>query len=250
MNPQWRCSYFISLLLLTCCFQALASENLGNLQLEFPENTLFVSLGSTCTPAEALRSFGLRKSAFPFDWILSVDGMKVIELLDDNFAFFIDAKYLQPNTRNGILVHLRYHLEFVHEEKFIHDEDSLGAPYFKNLEEMQAKYARRVERFKQLRNFPGKVYFFRINWALSTHPHYAFPDEGNLHISVYYASQLFHALKRFFPELDFDLIIINDEKEKINFEEIKLTDRIRIFSGTGSTHFKKIFDTLITERNG
>jgi len=56
---------------------------------QFNREPIFVSLGSYCAPASLIRSSGFRKAAFPFDWNISLDGEKLIELLEDDFEHFL-----------------------------------------------------------------------------------------------------------------------------------------------------------------
>lgn len=168
---------------------------------------LFVSLGSFCGPALTIQATGLRRGAFPLDWMLSVDGEKVIKLLDDNFLYFFNTAYLSPYV-NGILLHKYYHLEFSHEGTWI------GNTFFDNYPGFLEKYQRRINRFRKLNYYKGKIFFVRAAWPLSTHPNYAFSDPGNIEITEDYAIRLFNALKRFFPSADVHLIIINSPNEK------------------------------------
>jgi hypothetical protein len=186
------------------------------------KNKTFISLGSFCGPALQIKQLGLREAAYPLDWMLSVNGKKLIELLDEDFAFFTDECFLKTHPTSGILLHLHYCLEFTHEEYTI-------GP-FRNMEQLKEKYNRRIERFRKLRNCPNKIYFIRASWPLSINLNYSFADPGNLEISEEYAHLLFAALKRFFPDLDFELFIFNNKNEQ-DFEEVKVFDHIKIFTG-------------------
>ena len=164
---------------------------------------LYISLGSICEPAKQLREKGLRKGAFPFDWMLSVNGDKLIEILEDDFTYFLDSRYLVPFVNNKVLLNTYYQLEFSHEGEW-----KKPYPYFQYTK-LRAKYARRIERFRKIKKYKGPVYFFRQSWPLSTHPNYAFSHIANLEISEDYARRLFYALQRYFPKVDIRLIVIN-----------------------------------------
>ena len=58
------------------------------------DETLFISLGSWCNVAANLRKNEMRKAAFPFDWITSVDCEKFLEIFATDFKYFLDDKYL------------------------------------------------------------------------------------------------------------------------------------------------------------
>lgn len=171
--------------------------------LETSTDPLFVSLGSTCGPATAMRSSGIRKTAFPLDWLFSFDGNKIIEMLDTDFAHFTNPKYLTRSVNRSIL-NTQYRLEFPHDGIWIKTN------FYQNLPLFQKKYQRRIERFRTLRNYHGKIYFVRCAWYLSTHRNFAFPSPENLEISEEYAKRLYAALQRYFPKVDIYLVIRNN----------------------------------------
>ncbi len=192
------------------------------LKLDFQaENEpLFVSLGSYCWPALTIKNCGLRRASFPLDWVVSLNGEKVIELLDNRFVDFTNEAYFVSSSRQ-MLLHSYYELAFQHEGLWENTND------FKKVQEFQEKYERRIERFKRLNEYKGKIYFIRAALNGSTHPVYPFPSQENIQISEEYALRLFESLKRIFPDLDFYLVIKN-HKDKEDFEYIKVTDRIVI----------------------
>jgi hypothetical protein len=211
---------FASLMLIVGSFACIeCTEN--TIDLETSTEPLFVSLGSFCGPASTIQTCGLRKAAFPFDWMLSVDGEKIIELLENGFLHFLDEEYLVPSNINGILLHTYYHMEFSHEG------DWREMPYSQNFEKFKTKYERRVMRFKQLNNYHGKVIFVRAAWPLSDHPNYAFTHKGNIEISEEYSLRLNKALKKLFPNLKFELIIMNTHQVN-DVESIKIIGNVLI----------------------
>jgi hypothetical protein len=135
------------------------------------------SLHAFCGPASSIQTAGGRKASFPLDWVLSVDGEKVIEMLEDNFLHFFDINLLEPFV-TGVLLQKYYHIEFCHEGDFS------GVNFYYNMPAFFEKYYRRIQRFRKLNEYKGKVFFARSSWSLSTHPNYAFSDPGNLEISV------------------------------------------------------------------
>lgn len=177
---------------------------------EFPLNDelLFVSLGSTCEPAHQLRFCDLRKAAFPFDWIVSFDGEAVISLLENDFRGLLNDEYFVPYGTAGHLLQTLYHLEFLHEGNF-------NSAYEYQLEVLKEKYQRRVERFRSLGDYSGKVIFLRCAFKYSlTDPHRFYKFEDNIEISEEYALKLYQSLSKFFPQLDFDLIILNNGEQE------------------------------------
>jgi hypothetical protein len=172
----------------------------GELEQEIGQEPLFVSLGSYCLTANMHRECGIRKAAFPFDWIVSFDGEKLIELLKDDFLHFLNPVFL--NVAGQALLNNYYHLEFLNEGDW---ED---AAY--NVKEFSQKCQRRIDRFRQLNNYRGKVFFVRTAYRHSlTDPHRIWKIKENIEITREYAERLYNTLKIFFPDLDFDLIIMN-----------------------------------------
>lgn len=167
--------------------------------------------------------------------MLSVDGEKIIEILEDNFSYFFDKSYLEPFV-NGVLLQKYYHMEFSHEGVW-NDQN-----FSQNFSDFSAKYQRRIERFRKLNNYKGKVFFMRQAWSLSTHPNYAFADPGNLEISIEYSQRLHAALEKFFPALDIHLIIINAPKSNLNVP-IAIIDKV-IMINSNSYNLASIAETL------
>jgi hypothetical protein len=204
------------------------------------EAPIFISLGSYCAPAYVLKEMGLRKPTFPFDWILSIDGEKLLEVLEDDFLHFLDLEYLIPGPKSELLGNTYYHLEFSHTKK------SNGLPYYYDNEELDkfiASYQRKIERFRNLKSYPGKVYFVRVPCALSTIA--TFKDEKNLEISEEYAIRLYNTLKRRFENIDLSLIIINQSKDVREVRK-NITENIVMFS-LSITPWESIFKQLIHE---
>lgn len=197
-------------------------EDLGDtLPAECIGEPLFVSLGSHCEPAHMLRACGLRKVAFPFDWIVSFDGEALIELLEEDFANFFYLPSFVPYGPAGHLLHTYYHLEFLHEGDFGGDQ------FLFNMEKLQAKYERRIARFRSLSIYPGRVFFIREAYEGSmSDPHRYFRSKENLEISEAYALRLFNALQERFPLLDFSLLIINHAAQDIVTIEREVSPRL------------------------
>lgn len=191
---------------------------------ECNQETLFVSLGSYCAPASLARSCGHRRAAFPFDWNITLDGEKLIEILNDNFLNFLNEEYLIP-WGGATLLNTYYHIEFVHDGSWEGTDFSLYMPI------LQSKYKRRIERFKKLKEHRGHVFFMRSAYVHSiTDNHRFYKIKENIEISEDYALRLHETLKKKFPTLNFTLIIINNhEHECVKVE-------------------KRIYDTLLMVR--
>ena len=162
---------------------------------------LFVSLGSHCEPAMKLRDLKLREAAFPLDWFLSYSHQGLLDLLDENFEYFLDEAYLVRGLKDPYLVkNTRYHIDFTHEWPF--------PDYWIDLErsgdqmiEIQSKLSRIINRFRSLNQAHRKVVFIRTA-----------QDPIN-RITEIQAVELRDALSRFFPSLDYLLLIVNYQME-------------------------------------
>jgi len=162
----------------------------------------------------------MRQAAFPFDWIDSFDGEALIEMLKEDFLDFLNEDFLAWDF-GGALLHTRYHLEFLHEG------DWRGDQYVPNMQRLKPKYQRRVERFRELANYPGKVFFIRAAYIYSvTDPHRYYKFQDNIEISDTYALRLYGALKFRFPKLNMNLIILNSHDRQTIEEEGRLSDHI------------------------
>jgi len=204
----------------------------GNIEQEISHEPLFVSLGPTCTTAHMHRECGIRKAAFPLDWIISFDGEKLIDILEEGFLHFLNPDVLKVSGQ-ALLNHY-YHLEFLNEGDW---ED---ANY--DIRAFSEKCQRRINRFRQLANYQGKVFFVRTAYPYSlSDPHRIWKIEENIEITNEYADKLHKALKKCFPELDFALIIMNAYDESGFLIEEPLSDDILMVRIDGTIESYKDF---------
>lgn len=206
----------------TCCFESnnahiraiikgvVSEQDADQANLSQRIEPLFVSLGSWCNVAGHLKVSGLRIAAFPFDWILTIDCEKFLEIFLTDFKYFLDDNYL--SLKNGQIFNYYYNLQCPHE---ITNDDIVNKKTPEQLlETFKEKYRRRINRFRELENYKGKVYFMRSASINATHANIYFKCAETLTISDLYAERLFNALKERFPLLDFTLIIIDSGKPK------------------------------------
>lgn len=159
---------------------------------------LFVSLGSFCEVALRLRECGLREAAFPYDWLITKNHALLITMLDNDFQFFTDEEYFSQYAEHPIWVKNSYYeIYFIHDWPFP-DTWTDPARYAQQLQEIKTKYERRITRFRNLRQFPNKVFFFRTSWF-----------EETPYVTGQQAQELKVALDRYFPDLEFTLVIVN-----------------------------------------
>jgi Putative papain-like cysteine peptidase (DUF1796) len=172
-------------------------------------NITFVSLGSHCEIAVHLNANHLRKAAFPFDWLLTCNHDHFLLLLENDFSFFLDEQNLvQHPTSPYVLENTHYEIEFRHDWPFP-DLWTDSARFSQQLQEMKTKYDRRINRFRQLRNYQGKVFFIRVAYDLQNDPNLYWGVKDIEQITPKKAQALKDSLDCYFPNLNFTLVIVN-----------------------------------------
>lgn len=246
--------FFLSIVVLNTFFGALYGDDLEDADnapiSQMAQEPIFVSLGSVCEVAHALRACNLRKAAFPFDWITTIDSEGFLEILRDNFKYFLDEKCFKVADKGpGQILQTFYRLEFLHEGDF------RGDLYAPTMQKLQTKYQRRIDRFRKLSEYKGKVFFLRTCYlhSMTDHHRYFFCAD-NLEITDKYSLELYSILKRFFPQLDFSLIIINNdstgdlkEEKRLNSNLIKIRVNPHQEAAKKWDAYKKYFSFLIKE---
>lgn len=196
--------------------------------IHFNKPYLFVSLGCNCWQAQALRlkAHSLRDAAFPFDWLFTRDNNRLIKCLDENFKYFNDETcFIRcPGTRTDV-ENTYYNFIFTHDWPPSCNPNNKDG-YKKQLEFIKNKYTRRIKRFNNIRNFNGKVFFIR---CFQTDPNYI----GEYGWNAQNAINLNNALKRFFPDLNFTLVIVSCTDP--NVSEIGNIDGIKEYKITNLT---------------
>lgn len=214
-----NCLFFILniIISLSCILEAnsytySAGSFCGNENIQTEEKQIFppifVGLGKDCKVAFFLRENQLRTDAYPFDWVLTLDDEKHANLIENDFAHFMDREHMLPNrmfVRNTL-----YRVDFWHDWPTLEFERFFS--------EVADKYHRRIKRFYELKNYAGKVFFFRTanNHAQKAQPiekvgefiydsvHSDYPN-----IDCASATRLKQILDMKFPDLDFTLVILN-----------------------------------------
>jgi hypothetical protein len=170
--------------------------------INYDKPYLFVSLGCNCWQAQALRgkAYSLRDAAFPFDWLVTLDTDLLIKCLDEKFKNFCEEscfiRYGDTHVENTY-----YNFKFTHDWPYGVLPDTKER-YKRQLEFIKKKYERRIARFDSLRAFKGKVFFMR---CFQVDPHF----KGESGWNAQNALNLNNALKRFFPELNFTLVVVS-----------------------------------------
>jgi len=227
-------------LLLWCCFSMCS---IGQLQADPNDNRLapiFISLGSHCEPSQQLILNNLRSAAFPFDWLLTLDFEGFLALIQEDFRFFMDKRYIIQNDENA-LINTYYHIDLRHE---MHDWPDADFP--KHYSEIKEKYQRRINRFKECNYNKSRAYFIRAAFDLELNPKLPTITQDCTRIEKNQAETLKNLLRKKFPQLDFYLVIINYAEE--NIEAILGIDRViefKIRKSHRNEDYKNLFQQLI-----
>ena len=100
-----------------------------------------ISLGFFCSPAMELERIGLRKSSYPFDWLIAPSFKTVINLITENFNGFLDYEQFYQLKK-----HPSYYRNQLCGIDFYHDF-SVYKSFDKQYDPFKKKYERRISRF-------------------------------------------------------------------------------------------------------
>lgn len=190
-------------------------------------NKIFVSLGSTPKVISYMKEAGVY-SSFPFNLLLVTDGNGLVTAIQEDLQYLFDKEALfQDMNFLGIthrVVNIRYNFDFRHDW---HEIDHNFEEYLPGIKE---RYEKQIEKFKNLKNYPGKVFFVRAAFPGDyVNPNYFLPkmsEESNV-ITHQHAAILKDALEHQFPNLDFFLVIINNNED--GYPAITDIDRVLEF---------------------
>lgn len=223
--------------------RVLAALIMINFSLSFSMNSTFecISLGSNCVVASALEVFQLRNAAYPFDWIVS-PFESLCAVLEQDFYDFLNPDYLSVDDNNyGILN--KYGFGLMHDfptVEFVGDFEHVEGPmghgklrqdWIKFLPEVEKKYARRIQRLRDVCKGNKKIFFIRYGGINSREE----------------ACTLRNILKNSYPNLNFILVIIGNQfsfSEQWGEHAIKNYYFSNQIAGNDVTEWKKIFTDL------
>ncbi len=206
--------------------------------------TLFISLGSHCEAAVLLRDNNLRYAAYPFDWILSINHKGFLSIIDTDFCFFMDQQSLFQNpVHPQIIDNSVYKIEFSHDWPW--EDTSVGEErYHQQIVWMKSKYERRIDRFRELKHYPGRVFFIRTAFDVKDR-HYPYgAGPGVETICLEESQEIYNALKRYFPSLDFTLVIVNYKEEGLPPIEAKRILEFKIRKTDRNADYASMFKLL------
>lgn len=185
----------------------------------FTKNTpLVIGIGQQCTIGFALREYGIREAAYPFDWIICFHD-SLIRCLKEDFEHFFDPKSLTL-YHNGKAVVDHYGHVFGHDlptvshavesetgEVYI-PEGSLRSDWQDYIPAVYEKYQRRIARFRKALEGTNHIYLIRHVLELT-------PND---------ALEIQQLIQKHYPNLSFTLIAVgetNVAKQDWNLPGIK-----------------------------
>ena len=135
------------------------------------EAVVVISIGGDCTIASVLREMGLRRAAYPFDWMFSIDFNSVLKSVEDDFQKFLDPDTLKVGKDKRVIENI-YGINFVHDFPTIHHSAAVSDSETHEWAEIRSdwrnfivpireKYQRRIERFKAALSGSDHVFLIR-----------------------------------------------------------------------------------------
>ena len=143
---------------------------------------MIIPIGIDCGLVELLKKNNLRKLAFPFDWIISSNGIS--ECINDNFLNFI------PEEKSFVN---KYDMFFMHdfsEHKYLYDK---------------TKYLRRIQRLQNLlENGNEEIIFIRKGHACHHHEEEYYTIKNDINDAV----KLDIILSNKYKNLNYKIILV------------------------------------------
>ena len=150
--------------------------------------TIIISIGVDCGVAEMLKKYNLRKTAYPFDWIVTYHG--VSEIIKNNFIDYIP----EINDKTEIIDGKPNIFNDLYGTKFIHDN-------FPDKKEYE-KYERRIKRFNDILNSKEDIIFIRKSHAYHNHKEYSIKNDYEEVI------EFDNYLQEYYPNLKYTIYLI------------------------------------------
>eukprot|EP00930_Biecheleria_cincta_P007644 TRINITY_DN10888_c0_g1_i2.p1 TRINITY_DN10888_c0_g1~~TRINITY_DN10888_c0_g1_i2.p1 ORF type:complete len:624 (-),score=100.01 TRINITY_DN10888_c0_g1_i2:251-2122(-) len=159
----------------------------------FMDKVEFISLGTFCAISTTLQSLGVRKGAYPFDWVRSpLSG--VVHLLNSQFEDFLTYTSSRKEANYHVFCNTRWGGSFWH-----HDPEAEGTC---------EEFTRRIERFYGIRGVPTDSSRFFIRALNST-------------TELSQIRTLLNSLKRCFPNAKNYLLVLIDAQQAADFYQVQ-----------------------------
>lgn len=202
-------------------------------------NIEYVPIGIDCDVAFMCKEFKMRNCAYPFDHIVTYDG--ITKILENNFEKFIPE--INENIINNHVFDKNYNTKFIH-DNFLLEED-------------KDKYNRRIDRFLKILDDKKKIIFIKKGHSIHHHN-----EIDNIIDEYEEVQKLDQYLKTNYKNLDYEIVIIllckkcNCNIIDKNINNIKLYKCSDIptvdnqFHNTLITkeYFKKIFEKIFIKK--
>jgi len=131
--------------------------------------TTYISLGDTCQPASILRKLGVRREAFPFDWITG-SGNSIVKCIETDFnGFHTNLHFNSPHPDLGMNTVLTDDLgfSFHHDYPTIESRSTVDEEFIRETTivdnwldyypTVYEKYQRRIQRFRSILRSSDRV---------------------------------------------------------------------------------------------
>lgn len=147
---------------------------------------VYIPIGIDCDVATMCKEINIREAAFPFDHIVTYEG--ITDILKNNFNNFLPNSKTY-NLSSSSILNRQYGVRFMH-DNFLKQSDI-------------DKYKRRIERFFNiLKTEKKKVIFIKKGHSLHHHSEYNIPNEYNE------LKELDDYLQQTYKELDYKIVLI------------------------------------------
>lgn len=205
----------------------------------------YISLGHCCYVGIELEKMGLRDSSLPFDWVRT--RWKAIDYsMNNNFDNYLDYESLyQKKTALHVYKNLNYGVGFFHD--FV-DNKPLSA----QIEDIQNKYNRRIERF--FSHISEPTLFIRYMWDYDELVHITNHYESiekmiksfNQHNEIVFIS---HDIPKSINTESIKLLFLIDKDENAELNEKPLSSNKELFSYLSTVEYKKREENIIFNKN-
>src|SRR5579871_1494058 len=181
-----------------------------------PMTQRVVSLGGNCMVTKEMRVFYGTESANMFDWWIT-PGDALVRLIENDFADLFAPAYLQMVGDRKSVANLRYGILHHHDFPRNDVENRVIAVRNQDLERNRQKFAYLKKRWDALASNAGPVLFVRYAWQMSEPLLAGVPLEP-LRAD---AHRLLAALDRKFPNLDYEVLLIDAPEIAVRHPKIQ-----------------------------
>ena len=186
-----------------------------------------VSLGGNCMITKEMRVFFGIESANMFDWWVT-PGDALVRLVESDFVGLFSPENLELVGNRKSVANLRYGILHHHDFPRNDTEDQVIGISDEHLERNRAKFAYLKRRWDDLGDNPGPVLFVRYDWRMADPLLMGLPLEP-LNAN---AERLDAALRRKFPKLDYQILLIDTPEKGVDSPRL-ICRETRIFTQPG-----------------